>query len=429
MLFLRDQLDRSSEKNKRWLMEQNLKKMAHENESQYIWRIGQAKDAGLINYTWGDLSPILNAELDIDETEWRGESAWRKKYRVMQQAYDDVFSKQQFGENHVNELQQQKRELDKARYKLQAVNLESNRLLKQESRFELFYENVRDVISTLSPPEPIVVESNKYHSKNKEYMLTIADVHAGAKFEINGNRYSLDECEKRFEKLLQQVVEYIIENNIRKISVVELSDTIQGILRVSDVKLNETTVMVAVVTIARIIANFLNELSAYCEVNYYHTPHSNHSQMRPIGTKASELATEDLEYVISHYIKDILAHNQRVNVHLNDFQDEIWVNIFDYNIIALHGHTVKNIKTALKDLSAKHNKLIDYVVMGHFHNGQSVAGNERDGYDTEVLVCPSFQGTDPYAFNKLGYSSKAACKMFIFDEQHGCTGTEKFILN
>ena len=33
------------------------------------------------------------------------------------------------------------------------------------------------------------------------------------------------------------------------------------------------------------------------------------------------------------------------------------------------------------------------------------------------------------AFNKLGKSSKAACKMFIFDEKYGCTGTEKFILN
>jgi hypothetical protein len=67
--------------------------------------------------------------------------------------------------------------------------------------------------------------------------------------------------------------------------------------------------------------------------------------------------------------------------------------------------------------------------VGHWHNGKVIPGNEHGSYDTEVLMCPSFQGTDPYAFNKLGKSSKAACKMFIFDKKYGCTGTEKFILN
>ena len=79
-------------------MDQVLQKRIDENESQYIWRVGQAKDAGLIDFTWEQLTPILNAQLNIEETEWRGESAWRKKYRVMQQAYDDVFSKLQFSE-------------------------------------------------------------------------------------------------------------------------------------------------------------------------------------------------------------------------------------------------------------------------------------------------------------------------------------------
>ena len=48
-------------------MEQTLQKLSTENESQYIWRIGQAKDAGLITATWSELSPILNKELDIED--------------------------------------------------------------------------------------------------------------------------------------------------------------------------------------------------------------------------------------------------------------------------------------------------------------------------------------------------------------------------
>ena len=48
-------------------MEQILQKRIDENESQYIWRIGQAKDSGLLNLTWEQLAPMLNVELGIDE--------------------------------------------------------------------------------------------------------------------------------------------------------------------------------------------------------------------------------------------------------------------------------------------------------------------------------------------------------------------------
>ena len=114
---------------------------------------------------------------------------------------------------------------------------------------------------------------------------------------------------------------------------------------------------------------------------------------------------------------------------MNNNFDYIEIPIFDFNVMALHGHTIKNLETALRDLSATHRKLIDYIIVGHWHNGKVIPGNEHESHDTEVLMCPSFQGTDPFAFYKLGKSSKAACKMFIFDEKYGCTGTEKFILN
>jgi hypothetical protein len=216
---------------------------------------------------------------------------------------------------------------------------------------------------------------------------------------------------------------------MHRIHVVGLGDSIQGILRLSDLKLNEVPVVEATVTVARLIACFLNELSAYCSVDYYHTPTSNHSQTRNLGSKASELAYEDMEYIIGHYIHDMLQENNRVSVHLHDGYDYIEIPIHDFNVMAMHGHTIKNMDTALRDLSVMHRKLIDYVFVGHFHNGRVIPGNEHDSHDTELLMCPSFQGTDPYAFNKLGKSSKAACKMFIFDKKYGCTGTEKFILN
>jgi hypothetical protein len=287
---------------------------------------------------------------------------------------------------------------------------------------------LKNAIETLPMPK-IVNRGSQPQLSDKEYVLAIADIQAGARFKLDCNEYSLEICQDRFSELLRMVTDYVLENHVFKLHIVGLGDTIQGILRLSDLKLNETSVVEATVTVSRLIANFLNELSEYCDIEYYHTPTSNHSQTRNLGSKASELAFEDMEYVIGHYIQDMLRANNCVHVHLHDGYDYIDLPIFNFNVSAMHGHTIKNLETALKDISSARRKFIDYLILGHYHNGRVIPGNEHEGHDTELLMCPSFQGTDPHALNKLGYSSKAACKMFVFDEKYGCTGTEKFILN
>ena len=397
------------------------KKMNDENENQYILRICSMKEQN--SWTWQDIADILNDALGYNY----GESAYRKKVQHFQTMMADNETNLFKDDKYLQSLREAKLDLEKERQKTYATNVEMRRLIRQEARFELFYENVKNAIEAL--PMPKIKQEFDSLENNKAYLLCLADIHAGAKFDLPVNSYSIDECERRFNVLLNQTVQYVKKNNIGLLHVVSLGDDIQGILRVSDLQLNETSVVEATVFVARMIANFLNQLSAYCYVDYYHVPASNHSQSRPIGTKASELATEDIEYVIANYIADMLVFNSRIDVNVNFGNDYIEIPIFDYNIIAMHGHTVSNIETVLKDMSTLHGKLIDFIILGHLHTFKSTQGNERDNYDTEVFVCPSFQGTDPFAYKKLGKSSKAACKMLIFDEKYGCTGTEKFILN
>lgn len=405
-------------------MDQSLKRMTNETNDQYFYRICNMKDA--LGFTWPQMAKIFNDEFGRNI----GDTAYRKKWAAFQEVFNANVDSIIGGEDrYLEEIKQAKYELEKERQKLYATKIEISRNLRQESRSELFYENIRDTLDVLPMPNVIVGRSGYSRSNNKEHVLAIADIQGGAKFKIPTNEYSLAICEERFNKLLDMVVDYVSYHEINKLNVVALADNIQGILRLTDLKLNETSVVEATITVARLIANFLNQLSAYCYIDYYHTPTSNHSQLRPIGSKASELASEDMEYVIGHYIYDMLINNNRISVHLHDGYDYIEIPIFNFNIIAEHGHAIKNLETVLKDRSMTYRKLIDYIIVGHGHNGKVVPGNEHESHDTEVLMCPSFQGTDPYAFNKLGKSSKAACKMFIFDKKYGCTGTEKFILN
>ena len=389
----------------------------HEGESdqECIYRICAMKDE--LGYTWPEMAEVLNDALQKSYSE----SKYRKDYTAFCK-YSNCDPVQPAT------LPDDALAVAKERQKLYATKIETVRVLRQKSRQELFYENIAYTMKTLNVPEYNCSDLN-ISARNYEYVLTIADLQAGAKFDLDCNSYSLDECARRFGVLYSYVSDYVTSNNIKKLHVVELGDTIQGILRISDLQLNETSVMEATVTIMRLIADFLNKLSSVCYIEYYHVPCSNHSQTRPLSTKASELASEDIEYVIGNYIQDVLRDNHRVNVHLNFGYDHINVPVFNYNILALHGHTIKNLDTALKDLSVKHRKLIDYIFIGHFHIEKVIPGNAHEGYDTELIVSPSFQGADPFAYNKLGLSSKAACKIYKFDEDHGIIGTEKFILN
>ena len=264
-------------------MDEKLKRVNGESQDEYFYRICNMKES--LGFTWPQMADIFNKEFGCS----KGDTAYRKKWAAFKSVLDANTDKI-VGENaYLDEIKAAKRELEKERQKLYATKIEASRALRQESRAELFYENLRDAITTL--PMPVFTDyGNAAERSEKEYLLAIADIQAGAKFKLDCNEYSLAVCKDRFNELLRMVVDYVLDNHVFKLNIVGLGDTIQGILRLSDLKLNETSVVESTVTVARLIACFLNDLSEYCYVEYYHTPTSNHTQTRNLGSKANELA-------------------------------------------------------------------------------------------------------------------------------------------
>lgn len=399
-----------------------FKKLENETEEQYLWKIGQLVDSGKIE-SWSSINDIVNKELGIDEDKWRDESSFRKRYQAAKKFYDGCFSKME-SEEYSNKIEEQCRELEKQRQKLYATKTEYTRQVRQQSRFELFYENVANEIKELDVPEFVSLNCSM---NNKEYILSIADIHAGANFVTETNEYSFEEVTKRFNKLLNDTILFVNEHKLGYIKVLCLGDDIQGILRLSDLQLNESSVVKATVFVAKTIASFLNELSKYCYVDYYHCPTSNHSQTRPLGTKASEIASEDVEYIICNYIKDVLVNNERIMVNTNFGYEYIEIPIFDFKTIAMHGHTIKNIDNALKDLTYHKKTFYTTVFLAHFHAAKMGVVGEMSDTDCEVIVCPSFIGSCPYS-DSLLKGAKPSCCIFGYDEQYGHTETYKIFL-
>lgn len=401
-------------------------RLPNETEEELIYRIGELKDK---IGTWNDVADVLNS---ITGNNY-GESAYRKKFTSFQKMFDANKDRFVSSDEYSKELAAKEASLKKERMKLQTVNSEYNKTLRAEARRELFYENIGQYVQTLQAPDYKPIESKSVSAKSNDYVLTIADIHYGAVFESVNNFYSPEICADRFDLLAEQTINFIHSHNVQKLHVIDLGDDIQGCLRMSDLKLNDSSVVKAIVEVSRLIATFLNRISQYTEVMYYHVPTSNHTQLRMIGMKPNECGDEDVEYIISHYIADMVKFNNRIHVNIDEdasvFGQYIVFSLDSkFKICAGHGHLIRNEMNAQKDLSAIVGEDLDYILLGHQHCGKILTVGEGFLHDYEVIYSPSFIGSDPYA-DSIMVGSKAACCIYEFCPTFGHTNTYKFILN
>ena len=397
------------------------KRLPNEDLHVYALRLYENKvEYGLNSKNIADL---LNKETgkNYDESSYRKFYAAYRKGMEYQKSLSPVSTSDELAT-----LEAKRREIIAERDRLSIVRREYNTAIKKKSRQELFYENIANHIETLEVPK--FEGEVLYDDIERDYVLTLADIHAGAFFDIGTNAYSYDICTERFEMLLNKTITFISNNRIAHMNVLCLSDTVQGILRKSDLKLNESSVVEAIVYISKTISNFLNELSRYVVVDYYHCPTGNHTQLRNLGSDRNELKDEDAEFIIGSYINDTLVNNPNVVVHTNFGKDYIEFDVLGHNVIGMHGHTIHNVGTAIKDISFHNRRFYDVLFLAHYHGGQSIVSGANTNRDIETFVVPSFTGTCPYS-DGLMKSSNPACMIYTFKSNLGVVDTHKILLN
>ena len=177
-----------------------------ETEEQLLYRIGQMKDE--LGYSWQEVADVMNDLLDYDYSE----SKYRKQFcafKKMLEANEDIFSDD---DGYKEELNSLKHDIKSERLKLQTLNLERNRLDREEARHELFYEQIGQYIQSREVPK--LTPLYKPRNKNMKYLLGIADIHANAKWRTNTNEYSMDIVSKRLMKLLVEVIQFVKEKEL-----------------------------------------------------------------------------------------------------------------------------------------------------------------------------------------------------------------------
>lgn len=381
-----------------------------ESEEQYIYRICSMKETS--GKTWQQIADIINAALNQNF----GESAYRKRYQMFQQGLK-ACEKQVFTDDeYLKEIQQQRRELEKERKKLQTEKLEYNRWLREEARDELIAEHISDAIKELPElkiPKKIIPTHN-----NRVGSLIIADPHYGKELCIKGlfgeiiNEYSPEIFEKRMWDLLCQVVEICNKENFSVLNVYDLGDEVEGMLRVSALMKLRYGVIESAVMYGRFITEWLNELTQYVRVRYQMVKDSNHCQLRLLGQPKNTFKDENVSYIIAEKIMDRLENNPNFEFIQNP-TGYIFDQVLGYNIFGYHGEG-KNLEQTMKDFSKTYKVPIDYLIGGHKHHKSS----DNIGVKSDIISAPSIIGIDDYSLS-LNKTSDPGATLFVLEEGKG----------
>lgn len=399
-----------------------INKQSTESDFDYILRLVDGKSNGLYDIDYSELFK-LGFGVDISSEEAR------KRYyglKMLLPYLDKEKLKNITSDQIINELELKKLEIQKEKEKNRTIKIELNKMLRQDARFEMFCDEIRNSIESIESPI-----FNEYVCDNgaKIGVLGISDIHFSKIFNSVNNSYSIEICYERMNLLLSETIDWIKDRNISYLHVINAGDSIEGLIRVNQIRVLETGVIDSVIEFSKMMAEWLNQLSKYISLTYHHVISANHTEVRFLNQKAGSFPDEDLERIIIHMIAGSLKDNPNIEVPLYE-NDYIFFNIGNKNIFATHGHQFRNkkIPDIVKELQMLHGITIDILIMGHLHHEENITVGENANGNIKVILLPAIMGSDNYS-DKLFTGAKSGATLIEFNNvKRGITTTE-VILN
>ena len=400
-------------------MNEILRRLPNETEDQCIWRIGNAKSSGLLgDMTWVEIAAFLNKEFREDETRYYDSSAYRKKYKNFSDAYEGIFSKTKFSESRLSEIEEQTKELFKAKKQFEDQRRECKKLWTSEARFEHLTGKLVNAVEHLCDVKPFEFNDTPINAGTNDSVLALADWHFGMTTDNIWNKYNTDICRRRVSQLVTKTIQYLRQNRVDTLHILLLGDAAHGSIHTSCRVASEENTCDQLMQVSEIIAEVVNRLSEeVVEVNVYST-YGNH--LRTVQNKNDSIHSDNMEKIIPWWLEQRLQNNHKVNIIKSDYYEFIYLNVHGYNIVAAHGdlEKFKSFGVTVNTLfNKKYGKTIDYTISADKHHIE-----EFEQMGIESILVRSLCGTDAYANNIRAYSATGQTLM-IFSPEEGreCT--------
>lgn len=396
-----------------------------ETENEALWRIGQAKESGLLgDITWPEIAEVFNRHYREDETCYYDSSAYRKKFRNYLDAYNQIFSKENFTDERLTDIETQMHELYKIKKQVQDQRRELRNLLTPEARFNNLTETLVESVNRLCEEHPLEFNDYVVPKGDGEAVLCIADWHYGMITDNIWNKYNTDICRQRVSKLVSKTIKYLQRHDIKTLHILLLGDAAHGGIHNSARVASEEDVCDQLMHVSEIIAETVNELSKYvASVNIYAT-YGNH--LRTIQNKNDSIHSDNMEKIIPWWLQQRLKDNDKINIIQSDYYEFIYLNVLGYNIVAAHGdlEKFKQFGSTVNTLfSKKYGVSIDYTISADKHHIE-----EFEQMGIESILVRSLCGNDDYANNLRVYSAPGQTLM-IFSKEEGRECTYNIKLN
>ena len=402
-------------------MNEQIKKIIEgKDEYQAIWEIGQKKDAGLLgdDITWPEIAEELNRQYRVDELDYRDSSSYRKRYRNYLDAYEQIFSKDKFVDERIEDINSQMHELYKMKKQAQDQRRELRNLLTPEARFNNLIEAMVDSANRLCDEQPLEFEEYIGKYGETEAVLAMADWHYGMVTDNIWNQYNTDICRQRVTQLVVKTIQYLQRHEVKTLHIMLLGDAAHGALHTSCRVASEEDACDQLMHVSEIIAQAVNELSRYVsDVNVYAT-YGNH--LRTVQNKDDSIHSDNMEKIIGWWLEQRLQKNDKVHIVKSDYYEFLFLNVCGYNIVGAHGDLEKFKQFGLTVntlFTKKYGKTIDYTISADKHHIE-----EFETMGIESILVRSLCGTDEYSNKNRLYSAPGQTLM-IFSKSEGreCT--------
>lgn len=396
-----------------------LRRLDGETENQTLWRVGNAKASGILgDITWPEVAEFMNKEFRDGEEDYFDSSAYRKRYRNFADAYEELFSKENFVDERLTDIKTQMLELYKMKKQAQDQRRELRNLLTPEARFNNLIEVLVDSANRLCDEQPLEFDDCVFTHGDSEAVLAFADWHYGMVADNIWNKYDTNICRQRVTQLVVKVIQYLQRHNVKTLHIMLLGDAAHGALHTSCRVASEEDACDQLMHVSEIIAQAVNELSrCVSEVNVYAT-YGNH--LRTVQNKDDSIHSDNMEKIIGWWLEQRLQKNDRVHIIKSDYYEFLLLNVCGYNIVGAHGDLEKFKQFGLTVntlFTKKYGQTIDYTISADKHHIE-----EFETMGIESTLVRSLCGTDEYSNKNRLYSAPGQTLM-IFSKSEGkeCT--------
>ena len=334
-----------------------------ENECQYLWRLGQAKDSGQFDADWNEIAKLMNSEFGDPDKPY-SEAAWRKPYQMSKKFFEAGVFNNLNEDKYLKELQVQKRELE--RKKIQFRD-ERNAWQKQnfiDARVEEKLNLLEEELTSQGRINFDMHDNVNINSDN-DILVILSDFHIGQCFRSIWGEYNSDIAKQRLNQLLNEIIAIRDLHNSEKCYVSLQGDMLSGNIHKTIQVTNRENVINQIKIASELISSFCYELTKVFRVVFLSSVVGNHTRM---DRKEESLHDERLDDIVTWGVELSLKHIENFHALKRKLDNGISdINIRGKTYIAVHGDFDGYNKTGVSNL-CMHLGFIPYAITyGHLH--------------------------------------------------------------